>query len=68
MFETELGIPLVFLLCFIWVTTYTYLSLMNVSNQGWFKTLLKLWTLGIFYFVVLSLAVTLELYISITTF
>ncbi len=68
MFETELVIPLVFLLCFIWVTTYTYLSLMNVSKQGWFITLVKLWTLGIFYLVVLSLAVTLELYISLTTF
>lgn len=68
MFETETGIALVFLLCFVWVTTYAYISLMNVSKQGWFKTLLKLWVLGLFYFTVLITATLLELYISLITF
>jgi hypothetical protein len=68
MFETGTGIALVFSLCFIWVTTYAYLSLLNVSKQGWFKTLLKFWVLGLFYFFALAMATILELYISLITF
>lgn len=66
--KIEIGIALIFIASFIWVTTYTYLSMKNVSKQGWFKTLLKLWILGFFYFTVLMSAVTLELYISLITF
>lgn len=68
MFETEIGIILMFFTCFVWVSTYAYLSLMNVSKQGWFKTLLKFWVLGLFYFIALSIATMLELYISLITF
>jgi hypothetical protein len=67
-FEIDLAVILVFFLCFVWVTTYTYLSLWNVSKQGWFKTLLKLWILGLFYSIALVIAVILELYISLITF
>lgn len=66
--KVEIGIAIIFIASFIWVTTYTYLSMKNVSKQGWFKTLLKLWILGFFYFTVLMSAVTLELYISLITF
>jgi hypothetical protein len=67
-FETEIGIAPVYFICFAGVTTYAYLSLMNVSKQGWFKTLIKFWTLGLFYIIALAMAATLELYISLITF
>ncbi|EAZ80169.1 hypothetical protein ALPR1_16109 [Algoriphagus machipongonensis] len=65
---TGLAITIAYLICFLWVTIYTYLSLKNVSQQGWFKTLFKLCVLGLFYFTVLSAAVVLELYISLMIF
>lgn len=68
MFETEIGIAFVFFICFVWVTTYAYLSLMNVSKQGWFKTLIKFWTLGLFYIFALATSVIIELYVSLITF
>ncbi|WP_296704516.1 DUF3667 domain-containing protein [Algoriphagus sp.] len=68
MFETEIGVVLVYFISFIWVSTYAYLSLLNVSKQGWFKTLLKFWVLGLFYFITLFVATLLELYISLITF
>lgn len=54
-----------FWLCFIVVSTYTYISLLKTQKQGWFKTLVKFWLLGFFYFTTLSIAILVELYLSL---
>lgn len=68
MAKLQIAIPLIFLLAFIGVSTYTYVSMLKVSEQGWFKTLLKFWFLGLFYFTGLAFAMILELDISLKTF
>lgn len=68
MAKLKLTIALIFILSFIGVSTYTYVSMIKVSKQGWFKTLIKFWILGLFYFSGLALAMTFELYISLKTF
>ncbi|MBN3519989.1 DUF3667 domain-containing protein [Algoriphagus lutimaris] len=68
MSKLQIAIPLTFLLAFIGVSTYTYLSMLNVSKQGWFVTLIKFWVLGLFYFTGLAFAMIFELYISLKTF
>lgn len=66
--KIQLTVSLIVLLAFVGVSTYTYVSMMRVSKQGWFKTLIKFWILGMIYFSALSLAITFELYISLITF
>lgn len=68
MAKVKLGFSISFLLAFVVVTAYAYFSMKNVSKQGWFKTLLKFWTIGLLYLTALVLAVTLELYLSLVTF
>lgn len=66
--KIQITVSLIVLLAFVGVSTYTYVSMMRVSKQGWFKTLIKFWILGMIYFSALSLAITFELYISLITF
>ncbi|WP_186754721.1 DUF3667 domain-containing protein [Echinicola salinicaeni] len=54
-----------FWFCFIAVSTYTYISLLKTQKQGWFRTLLKFWLLGLFYFITLFIAILAELYLSL---
>ena len=52
-------------ICFIIVSTYSYISLLKMHQQGWLVTLIKFWTLGFFYFSILFLAIGAELYLSL---
>lgn len=52
-------------ICFIIVSTYSYISLLKMYQQGWLVTLIKFWTLGFFYFSILFLAIGAELYLSL---
>jgi hypothetical protein len=66
--KIQLGVSIVTIAAFIGVSTYTYFSMKNVSRQGWFKTLIKFWVLGIFYLTAITFALFIELYLSLITF
>lgn len=66
--KVQLGVSIVTIAAFIGVSTYTYFSMKNVSSQGWFKTLIKFWVLGIFYLTAITFALFTELYLSLITF
>lgn len=53
---------------FVVVTTYSYLSFLNVYGQGWFKTLVKFNLIGFLYFWLLLLAVFIEMIVSVYTY
>ncbi|MBS9522693.1 DUF3667 domain-containing protein [Litoribacter ruber] len=55
-------------ICFLVVTTYAYISLLNLHGQGWFKTLVKFNILGLVYLNLLIIGVLMELYISLLVF
>ncbi|RNL81896.1 DUF3667 domain-containing protein [Sinomicrobium pectinilyticum] len=50
---------------FVIVSAYTYISLLNVYKQGWFKTFLKFNVLGFVYFFLFWMALSYELYLSL---
>lgn len=53
---------------FIAVSTYSYISFLNVYKQGWFKTLVKFNIIGFLYFWLLLLAVMIEMIVSVYTY
>jgi len=53
---------------FVVVTTYAYVSFLNVYGQKWFKTLIKFWIVGFFYFNALWMAFVVELFFSFLIF
>ncbi|SFW28499.1 Protein of unknown function [Sinomicrobium oceani] len=53
------------IILFMLVSTYAYISLLNVYGQGWFKTLLKFNVLGFVYFVLFWVALCYEIYLSL---
>ncbi|QCK14718.1 DUF3667 domain-containing protein [Mangrovivirga cuniculi] len=56
------------LYAFILVTTYSYISFLNVYKQGWFKTLIKFNILGFFYISFLQIAFAIEIILSLYLF
>lgn len=50
---------------FVLVTTYSYVALLKIYRQHWFKTLVKFWILGGLYLLVLSTGMAFELYLSL---
>ncbi|MGM0581302.1 MAG: DUF3667 domain-containing protein [Bacteroidota bacterium] len=54
-------------LSFIWVSTYSLLSIKRLYQNSWTKSIFKFFTLGFFYFMLLILGFALELYISFLT-
>ncbi|MBN3583686.1 DUF3667 domain-containing protein [Algoriphagus aestuarii] len=66
--KTHIGVSTVTIGAFIGVSTYAYISMLNVLKQGWFKTLIKFWIIGFFYITAIALALSIELYISLITF
>lgn len=59
---------LIFLLTFVTVTTYAYISFLKVYQQKWLKTLIKFWIQGLVYFYVLMFALIFEVLISFLLF
>ena len=53
---------------FVVVSVYSYLSFLNVYNQGWFKTLIKFLLIGFLYNWLLLFAVFVEMVISVYTY
>lgn len=49
---------------FIGVSTYVYVSFLNVYKQGWFKTLIKFNIVGFIYMILLQIFFYLEIFIS----
>lgn len=49
---------------FILTTTYAYISFLKVYQQGWFKTLIKFWIVGLVYSFLLNTFFFIELMIS----
>ncbi|MBW3546464.1 MAG: DUF3667 domain-containing protein [Bacteroidetes bacterium] len=60
--------PMLVTWAFFLVTVYAFFSIKRVYKQGWLKTFFKFNVLGFFYFVTLSLGITLELLISFAMF
>jgi hypothetical protein len=53
---------------FLVVSTHSYISFLNVYNQGWFKTFVKFSALGFIYFWLILFAITTEFVFSVFTF
>lgn len=60
--------PMLATWAFLLVTAYAFFSIKRVYKQGWLKTFFKFNVLGFFYFVTLTLGITLELLISFAMF
>ncbi|WP_339608178.1 DUF3667 domain-containing protein [uncultured Roseivirga sp.] len=49
---------------FIGVSTYVYISFLNVYKQGWFKTLVKFNIVGFIYIILLQIFFSFEIFMS----
>lgn len=52
------------ILTFIGVSTYVYISFLNVYKQGWFKTLVKFNIVGFIYIILLQIFFSFEIFMS----
>ena len=50
------------------VSTHSYLSFLNVYEQGWFKTFVKFNMIGFLYAILLLFAVFVEIIVSVYTY
>ena len=53
---------------FVLVSTHSYLSFLNVYQQGWIKTLVKFFLIGFIYNLLLVFAVFVEMFYSVVTY
>ncbi len=57
-----------YLMSFIGVSSYAFISFMNVYHQKWFKTLVKFNLVGLVYFFLISFFFVSELFLSMLLF